>query len=144
LWQVGRGARGASVRLPTRPLLSSNSHGYREIFIPSRWAPVATEAEHTVTTRKPSHPRDKDRSIAYLDAGLTAAIPRDVDFCCGLRKSRRNSPARAAGDLGPPPGMLAEDPDHRTREQKKEKESDRYLPLGVCSGSSRTLASRCH
>lgn len=62
--RVGRGAP-TGVLQAARParVLSTNSHGYREIFIPRRWAPAATAAGRAATTREPSHPRDKDSSV---------------------------------------------------------------------------------
>lgn len=95
------GTRG--IRQAPRPpgVLSSNSHGYREIFISSRWAPAATGAKHAATIRKPRHPRDKDRSMTYLDLAFTGAAPGGVD---SGGESRRAAPIhqRAARDLPPP------------------------------------------
>lgn len=52
-----------------------STHGYREIFIPSQWAPVAT-------VRKSSHPRDKDSSMTYPDIGASAAAAVAWDMGC--------------------------------------------------------------
>lgn len=99
-WQrVGRAAPGAPGGRSTRPgFLGSNSHGYREIFTSSRWATVAGRA---ATLRKPSHPRDKDRPVTYLDLG-SGRPPRGWDWGGGRR-------LRAALH---PPGMPAEDEDN--------------------------------
>lgn len=115
-------------------VLSSNSLGSRGIFISRRWAPGAPGAQHAATARKPSHPRDKDRCMT--DPAVWPGGER---------------PARWPARPGDPPaasGMLATDGDHRPHRQKgrggeKKKKRDRSLPLGVCSGSSRTLASLC-
>lgn len=66
---VGGYPAGSAPQHPAR-LLASNSHGYREIFIPSRWAPGATAAEHAATSRKPSHPRDKDSCMTQAALAL--------------------------------------------------------------------------
>lgn len=129
-----RGHR-ATGSLRPRPVSSSNSHGYREIFISSRWAPAATGAEHAATIRKPSHQRDKDRPITRLDLALQRR-PRGV----GSGGVSSVQPTGAAGIFLPTRCWLR----RKTIEPANRGKEDRYSPPGVCSGSSRTLVSLCH
>lgn len=114
--RVGRGAPGASGRLSTPAgFLGSHSLGYREIFISRRWAPAAPEAEHAATIRKPSHPRDKDRSVTHRDPAWQG---RPQATWPSAEKPPRPPPARGRGLCCRPRGMRAEDGDGRTHREK--------------------------
>lgn len=63
-----------------------STHSYREIFIPSQWAPVAT-------ARKSSHPRDKDSTMTYWMLALAQAAAA-VDWDVGCCESHQASPQR--------------------------------------------------
>lgn len=114
--RVGRGAPGASGRLSTPAgFLGSHSLGYREIFISRRWAPAAPEAEHAATIRKPSHPRDKDRSVTHRDPAWQGQPQATWP---SAEKPPRPPPARGRGLCCRPRGMRAEDGDGRTHREK--------------------------
>lgn len=70
--------------------------------------------------------------MTYPDAGASAAVTVAWDVGCKSHRARQVPSAE----------MLAADTDPEVASREHGK--DEYVPLGVCSGSSRTPASQCH
>lgn len=127
---------GGGVRAPGHPagsapppgFLGADSHGYREIFISIRWAPEATEAD--TRPRTESQVPRRQRSTRDTPRAAPAAAPAALQPG-GRGAARRGPPGPLAGgrDPEPAPGGGRKGP---------------HSPPGGGSGSSRSLASRCH
>lgn len=124
---AGGGTGHPAGSAPPPGFLGADSHGYREIFISIRWAP-GYRGGHAATDGKPSQPGDKDRPATHRER-----LQR-LPGCAPAGKARRGAPETPGTPAGgrdpePAPGGGRTGP---------------HSPPGGGSGSSRSLASRCH